>query len=152
MGNVFVVFSGYTHHCRIHDWPTKINMHLSLQTLFIPTCKLFSLRIMTSARRKWEVSYSSHCTCVTPVVPRWVYRTPFASKFSEIKPNQGSLNPYNRVVRAMDFYPRNLAQLAMALELAWLNIPVSTFRNLIYSFPPHPTAMNSTEGSFPGFR
>ncbi|GFU90017.1 transposable element Tcb1 transposase [Trichonephila clavipes] len=34
----------------------------------------------------------------------------------------------DQVVRAMDPQPRNLAQLATALESAWLNIPENTFR------------------------
>ncbi|GFW45195.1 DDE_3 domain-containing protein [Trichonephila clavipes] len=39
----------------------------------------------------------------------------------------------DRVVHAVDPYPRYLAQLATATESAWLNIPVNIFRNLIDS-------------------
>ncbi|GFS54192.1 transposable element Tcb1 transposase [Trichonephila clavipes] len=49
--------------------------------------------------------------------------------------NSPDLNPIehvwyhlDRVVRAMDPQPRSLAQLATALESAWLNIPENTFR------------------------
>ncbi|GBL95309.1 hypothetical protein AVEN_37757-1 [Araneus ventricosus] len=46
----------------------------------------------------------------------------------------------------MDPQPRNLAQLVTALELAWLNIPVNTFRNLIDSLPARLAAVRSAKG------
>ncbi|GIY40910.1 c4b-binding protein [Caerostris darwini] len=46
----------------------------------------------------------------------------------------------------MDPQPRNLAQLAPALESAWLNIPVNTFRNLIDSLPARLAAVRSAKG------
>ncbi|GBL71856.1 hypothetical protein AVEN_231511-1 [Araneus ventricosus] len=45
----------------------------------------------------------------------------------------------------MDPQPRNLAQLATALESAWLNIPVNTFRNLIDSLPARLAAVRSAK-------
>ncbi|GBO29687.1 hypothetical protein AVEN_17164-1 [Araneus ventricosus] len=47
----------------------------------------------------------------------------------------------------MDPQPRNLAQLATALESAWLNIPVNTFRNLIDSLPVCLVAVRSAKAS-----
>ncbi|GBL90185.1 hypothetical protein AVEN_130310-1 [Araneus ventricosus] len=47
----------------------------------------------------------------------------------------------------MDPQPRNLAQLATALESAWLNIPVNTFRNLIDSLPARLAAVRSAKGA-----
>ncbi|GIY30474.1 hypothetical protein CDAR_120121 [Caerostris darwini] len=46
----------------------------------------------------------------------------------------------------MDPQPRNLAQLAMALESAWLNISVNTFRNLIDSLSARLASVRSAEG------
>ncbi|GFT26791.1 transposable element Tcb1 transposase [Trichonephila clavipes] len=43
----------------------------------------------------------------------------------------------------MDPQPRNLAQLATALESAWLNIPENTFRDLSDSLPAHLAAVRS---------
>ncbi|GBL83845.1 hypothetical protein AVEN_139613-1 [Araneus ventricosus] len=57
----------------------------------------------------------------------------------------------DRVVRAMDPQPRNLAQMATALESAWLNIPVNTIRNLIDSLPVRLAAVRSAKGGYSGF-
>ncbi|GBM61731.1 hypothetical protein AVEN_256030-1, partial [Araneus ventricosus] len=45
----------------------------------------------------------------------------------------------------MDPQPRSLAQLTTALESAWLNIPVNTFRNLIDSLPARLAAVRSAK-------
>ncbi|GBN69216.1 hypothetical protein AVEN_252237-1 [Araneus ventricosus] len=45
----------------------------------------------------------------------------------------------------MDTQPRNLVQLATALESVWLNILVSTFRNLIDSLPARLAAVRSAK-------
>ncbi|GFX98130.1 hypothetical protein TNCV_4907771 [Trichonephila clavipes] len=45
----------------------------------------------------------------------------------------------------MDPQPRNLAQLATALESAWLNIPENTFRNLSDSLPARLAAVRSAK-------
>ncbi|GBM47485.1 hypothetical protein AVEN_153697-1 [Araneus ventricosus] len=57
----------------------------------------------------------------------------------------------DRVVRAMDPQARNLAQLATALESAWYNIPVNTFRNLIDSLLASLAAVRSAKGGYSGF-
>ncbi|GFV26173.1 transposable element Tcb1 transposase [Trichonephila clavipes] len=46
----------------------------------------------------------------------------------------------------MDPQPRNLAQLATALESAWLNIPENTFRDLSDSLPARLAAVRSAKG------
>ncbi|GFV31992.1 transposable element Tcb1 transposase [Trichonephila clavipes] len=46
----------------------------------------------------------------------------------------------------MDPQPRNLAQLATALESAWLNIPENTFRDLSDSLPAGLAAVHSGKG------
>ncbi|GFW53695.1 probable phosphoenolpyruvate synthase [Trichonephila clavipes] len=46
----------------------------------------------------------------------------------------------------MDPQPRNLAQLATALELAWLNIPENTFRDLSDSLPARLAEVRSAKG------
>ncbi|GBN83879.1 hypothetical protein AVEN_267936-1 [Araneus ventricosus] len=51
----------------------------------------------------------------------------------------------------MDPQPRNLAQLATALESAWLNIPVNTFRNPIDSLPACLAVVRSAKGGYSGF-
>ncbi|GFW72517.1 transposable element Tcb1 transposase [Trichonephila clavipes] len=45
----------------------------------------------------------------------------------------------------MDPQPRNLAQLATALESAWLNIPENTFRDLSDSLPARLAAVRSAK-------
>ncbi|GFU93741.1 transposable element Tcb1 transposase, partial [Trichonephila clavipes] len=72
--------------------------------------------------------------------------------------NSPDLNPIehlwyhlDRVVRAMDPQPRNLAQLATALESAWLNIPENTFRDLSDSLPARLAAVHSAKGGYSGF-
>ena len=52
---------------------------------------------------------------------------------------------------AMDPQPRNLAQLATALESAWLDIPVNTLRNLIDSLPARFAVARSAKGGYSGF-
>ncbi|GFV03193.1 transposable element Tcb1 transposase [Trichonephila clavipes] len=47
----------------------------------------------------------------------------------------------------MDPQPRNLAQLATALESAWLNIPENTFRDLSDSLPARLAAVRSAKAS-----
>ncbi|GFV47104.1 transposable element Tcb1 transposase [Trichonephila clavipes] len=46
----------------------------------------------------------------------------------------------------MNPQPRNLAQLATALESAWLNIPENTFRDLSDSLPARLAAVRSAKG------
>ncbi|GFV63379.1 transposable element Tcb1 transposase [Trichonephila clavipes] len=72
--------------------------------------------------------------------------------------NSPDLNPIehlwyhlDRVVRAMDPQPRNLAQLATALVSAWLNIPENTFRDLSESLPARLAAVHSAKGGYSGF-
>ncbi|GBM02423.1 hypothetical protein AVEN_76475-1 [Araneus ventricosus] len=60
---------------------------------------------------------------------------PWPANTPDLNPIENLWDHLDRVVRAMDPQPRNLAQLATALESAWLNIPLNTFRNLIDSLP-----------------
>ncbi|GFU11879.1 transposable element Tcb1 transposase [Trichonephila clavipes] len=50
----------------------------------------------------------------------------------------------------MDPQPRNLAQLATALESAWLNIPENTFRDLSDSLPLRLAVVRSAKGGYYG--
>ncbi|GFY00536.1 transposable element Tcb1 transposase [Trichonephila clavipes] len=50
----------------------------------------------------------------------------------------------------MDPQPRNLAQLATALESAWLNIPENTFRDLSDSLPARLAAVRSAKEGYIG--
>ncbi|GFS59245.1 DDE_3 domain-containing protein [Trichonephila clavipes] len=58
---------------------------------------------------------------------------PFPANSPDLSSIENLWGHHDRVVCAMDHLPRNLAQLATAMEFAWLNIPVNTFRNLINS-------------------
>ncbi|GBN52542.1 hypothetical protein AVEN_185532-1 [Araneus ventricosus] len=69
----------------------------------------------------------------------------------DLNPIENLWDHLDRVVRDMDPQPRNLAQLATALESAWLNIPVNTFRNLIGSLPARLAAVLSAKGGYSGF-
>ncbi|GBM28639.1 hypothetical protein AVEN_621-1 [Araneus ventricosus] len=66
---------------------------------------------------------------------------PWPEDSPDLNPIENLWDHLDRVVRAMDPQPRNLAQLATALEAVWLNIPVNAFRNLmdlihVTSHPP----------------
>ncbi|GBO09667.1 hypothetical protein AVEN_69938-1 [Araneus ventricosus] len=58
---------------------------------------------------------------------------PWPENSPDLNPIENLWGHLDRVVRAIDPQPRNLVQLATALESAWLNTPVNTFRNLIDS-------------------
>ncbi|GBN92122.1 hypothetical protein AVEN_80942-1 [Araneus ventricosus] len=60
---------------------------------------------------------------------------PWPANSPDLNPVENLWDHLDRVASTMDPQPRNLAQLATALESAWLNIPVNTFRNLIDSLP-----------------
>ncbi|GBM86966.1 hypothetical protein AVEN_156714-1 [Araneus ventricosus] len=76
---------------------------------------------------------------------------PWPANSPDLNPIENLWDHLDRVVRAMDPQPRNLAQLATALESAWLNIPVNTFRNLIDSLPARLAAVRSAKGGYSGF-
>ncbi|GBM50487.1 hypothetical protein AVEN_254767-1 [Araneus ventricosus] len=76
---------------------------------------------------------------------------PWTANSPDLNPIENLWDHLDRVVRAMDPQPRNLAQLAAALESAWLNIPVNTFRNLIDSLPARLAAVCSAKGGYSGF-
>ncbi|GBL86576.1 hypothetical protein AVEN_194831-1 [Araneus ventricosus] len=76
---------------------------------------------------------------------------PWPANSPDLNPIENLWDYLDRVVRAMDPQPRNLAQLATALESAWLNIPVNTFRNLIDSLPARLAAVRSAKGGYSGF-
>lgn len=83
---------------------------------------------------------------------RWcIRRETSESKHPATIAGRVQAGPFHRVVRTIDPQPRNLAQLATALESAWLNIPVNTFRNLIDSLPARLVAVRSVKGSYSGF-
>ncbi|GBM97306.1 hypothetical protein AVEN_27072-1 [Araneus ventricosus] len=75
---------------------------------------------------------------------------PCPANSPDLNPIENMWDHLHRVVRAMDPQPRNLAQLATALESAWLNIPVNTFRNLIDSLPARLAAVRSAKGGYSG--
>ncbi|GBM46676.1 hypothetical protein AVEN_261055-1 [Araneus ventricosus] len=68
---------------------------------------------------------------------------PWPANSPDLNPIENLWDHLDRVVRATDPQPRNLAQLA--LESAWLNIPVNTFRNLIDSLPARLAAVRSAK-------
>ncbi|GFX29853.1 hypothetical protein TNCV_4749821 [Trichonephila clavipes] len=57
----------------------------------------------------------------------------------------------DRVVHIMDPHSRDLAQLVMALELTWINIPVNVFRKLIYSLPSRFATVRFAKDGYSGF-
>ncbi|GBN84282.1 hypothetical protein AVEN_72197-1 [Araneus ventricosus] len=76
---------------------------------------------------------------------------PWPANSPDLNPIENLWDHLDRVVRAMDTQPRNLVQLATALESAWLNILVNTFRNLIDSLPARLAAVRSAKGGYSGF-
>ncbi|KFM67651.1 Transposable element Tcb1 transposase, partial [Stegodyphus mimosarum] len=71
---------------------------------------------------------------------------PWPANSPDLNPIEHLWDHLDRVVRAMDPQPRNLAQLATALESAWLNIPENTFRDLCDSLPARLAAVRSAKG------
>ncbi|GFV06459.1 uncharacterized protein TNCV_2947821 [Trichonephila clavipes] len=117
-----------------------------------PTCALFFLRMMASSSRTMRGAIQ------LPVYVRGSKSTRMSLTSSPGQQTQPDLNPIkhlwdhlDRVVRAMDPQPRNLAQLATALESAWLNIPENTFRDLSDSLPARLAAVRSAKGGYSGF-
>ncbi|KFM63931.1 Transposable element Tcb1 transposase, partial [Stegodyphus mimosarum] len=76
---------------------------------------------------------------------------PWPANSPDLNPIEHLWDHLDRVVRAMDPQPRNLAQLATALESAWLNIPENTFRDLCDSLPARLAAVRSAKGGYSGF-
>ncbi|GBN88868.1 hypothetical protein AVEN_150974-1 [Araneus ventricosus] len=116
--------------------------HLSLRTMSTPTCELLFLRMMASTSRTMR-----------GVIQLAVYvrGSTWPANSPDLNPIENLWDYLDRVVRAMDPHPRNLAQLATALESAWLNIPVNTFRNLIDSLPARLAEVRSAKGGYSGF-
>ncbi|GFW49625.1 DDE_3 domain-containing protein [Trichonephila clavipes] len=83
--------------------------------------------------------------CVSRRAPGGVYRFSWPANSPDLYPIENLWDHLYRVVLTMD----SLAQLATALESAWLNIPVNTFRNLI-DFA-RLAAVHSTKGCCSGF-
>ncbi|GFU04088.1 transposable element Tcb1 transposase [Trichonephila clavipes] len=75
---------------------------------------------------------------------------PCPANSPELNPIENLWDHLDRVVRAMDPQPRNLAQLATALESAWLNIPENTFRDLSDSLPARLAVVRSAKGGYSG--
>ncbi|GFU72666.1 transposable element Tcb1 transposase [Trichonephila clavipes] len=76
---------------------------------------------------------------------------PWPENSPDLNPIEHLCDHLDRVVRAMDPQPRNLAQLATALESAWLNMPENTFRDLSDSLPTRLAAVRSAKGGYSGF-
>ncbi|GFW29417.1 transposable element Tcb1 transposase [Trichonephila clavipes] len=113
-----------------------------------PTCALFFLRMMASSSRTMRAAS----------VRTWFEEHQDEFTVLPLPTNSPDLNPIehlwyhlDRVVRAIDPQPRNLAQLATALESAWLNIPENTFRDLSDSIPARLAAVHSAKGGYSGF-
>ncbi|KFM83329.1 Transposable element Tcb1 transposase, partial [Stegodyphus mimosarum] len=74
---------------------------------------------------------------------------PWPANSPDLNPIEHLWDHLDRIVRSMDPQPRNLAQLATALESAWLNIPENTFRDLCDSLPARLAAVRSAKGYHP---
>ncbi|GFV08956.1 transposable element Tcb1 transposase [Trichonephila clavipes] len=130
-GNVFLAFSGFTDHCGRHD--------RSIQDDGI--FQQDNARCHTAASvHSWFEEHQDEFTVL-----------PLPANSPDLKPIEHLWYHLDRVVRAMDPQPRNLAQLATVLELAWLNIPENAFRNLSDSLPARLAAVHSAKGGYSGF-
>ena len=76
---------------------------------------------------------------------------PWQANSPDLNPIENLWDHLDRVVRAMDPQSRNLTQLTTALESAWLNIPVTTFRNLNDYLPARLAAVRSAKGGYSGY-
>ncbi|GFX78902.1 transposable element Tcb1 transposase [Trichonephila clavipes] len=131
LGNVFLAFSGFTDHCGRHD--------RSIQDDGI--FQQDNARCHTAASvRAWFEEHQDELTVL-----------PLPENSPDLNPIEHLWYHLDRVVRAMDPQPRNLAQLATALESAWLNIPDNTFRDLSDSLPARLAAVHSAKGGYSGF-
>ncbi|GFV86048.1 DDE_3 domain-containing protein [Trichonephila clavipes] len=131
LGNFFLAFSGFSHHCRRHDGSIKDGGFDQQEKAKCHTA---------GSVLDWFEEHQDEFT----VLP-WPANSPYLSIIENL---WGHLD---RVVRTMDPHPRNLAQLATALESAWLNIPVNTFKNLIHSLSVGLAAVRSVKGGYSGF-
>ncbi|GFU57252.1 DDE_3 domain-containing protein [Trichonephila clavipes] len=76
---------------------------------------------------------------------------PWPANSPDLNPIENLWDHLDWVAHAMDPHLRNLAQLAKALEPAWLNIPVTIFRNLIDSLLARVAAVHSAKVGYSGF-
>ncbi|GFW67837.1 transposable element Tcb1 transposase [Trichonephila clavipes] len=120
------------------------HVHPYMHIVFLQDCGIYqqdNVKYHTAGSvRAWFEEHQDEIT----IFPR-------PANSSDLKPIKNLWNHLDRVVRAMDPHQRNLAPLATALETAWLNIPVNTFRNLIDSLPTCLAAVRPVKGGYSGF-
>ncbi|GFU68105.1 transposable element Tc3 transposase [Trichonephila clavipes] len=150
LGNVFLAFSGFTDHCGRHDGSIQVRICPCgpcppyMRIVFPQYDGIFqqdNARCHTAASvRAWFEEHQDEFT-----VLRWPANSP------DLNPIEHLWDHLDQVVRAMDPQPRNLAQLATALESAWLNISENTFRDLSDSLPARLAEVRSAKGGYSGF-
>ena len=141
----------FTHHYGRHNGLMQVNICFCRPCPSLYICSLFFFRMIASTSRN-----NAWCHTVGSVR---VWFEEYQDEFTILPwlPNSPDLNSIENLwdhldwVCNMDPYPCNLEQLTTVLELAWLNIPVNSFRNLIDSLPVYLAAVCSAKSGYYSF-
>ncbi|GFV09088.1 uncharacterized protein TNCV_1834761 [Trichonephila clavipes] len=82
----------------------------------------------------------------TPLCSLFFFRTMVCTSKTMRTQIENLWDHLDQVVRAVNPHPLNVAKWVIALELAWLNIPVNTCKNLIGYLPARLAAVRSAKG------